>query len=446
MDASTHRQRVCWTWAVLGLVSTLVLVPAHASHSRYVHLRLAGVVNPLKVRQLKQALERAQRERASFVLLSLDTPGGLVSSMQEIITQITNAPLPVIGLVEPASAQATSAGALILLACDVAAMLPDTRVGAAHPVGAGQALEGAVEQKATNSLASLARSLAHRRRRPEQLAEGMVRESMSYTAQEALDKHVVEFIVNNRRELLAQLEGHRLDFTDRRLTLATRDATPIEVMPSWSNRLLDALADPTIASLLLSIGVIGIIYELAAPGIGLGGVVGVTALLLGLLAMSVLPIQLVGFLLLGTGFLALALELLVPTHGLLGLGGLVALAVAALVLIDEASYFGGVQRIRAGLFLPTLVGLVIGLLALARVARTALRAPFQLGPSSLVGKSGTSKSDFVQRGEEFAGNVFVEGARWQAIADTQIARDAAIEVEEVLLHPTRLKVKTRGTP
>jgi membrane-bound serine protease (ClpP class) len=425
-------------------VLTLAFAPARASQPLLVHVELHGVINPIKARHVKQAFERAEREHANFVLLSIDTPGGLVSSMQEIVSTITNSPLPVVGFVEPNSAQATSAGALILLATDIAAMQPGTRMGAAHPVGNGQPLEGAMEQKATNSLVSLAKSLAARRGRPQDLAAALVRESTSHTAQEALDKHLVELIATDQADLLRQLDGRTLEHAGKTIALQTNAANRIEVELSWSNELLDTIANPTLASILLSIGVLGITYELAAPGIGMGGIIGLISLCLGLLGMSVLPMQLAGFLLLAAGLLAIALELALPTHGLLGLGGILALGFAAVVLVDEAGYFGAVQRIELSLFLPIVAALAIGVIALATITRKAMTAPFQLGPSAMRGKPGTAKSHFTQNGTEWSGSVFFDGALWQAIADAELREGEAIEVVEVLSQPMRLKVRRKG--
>lgn len=441
LGATTRRP----LWASQLLLSAaLSLGPARAELPRVLHVELHGVVNPIKARHVKQAIERASKEGADFVLLSIDTPGGLVTSMQDIVGTITNAPLPVVGFVEPNSAQATSAGALILLATDVAAMQPGTRMGAAHPVGNGQPLEGAMEEKATNTLAALAKSLAARRGRPEDLAAALVRESTSHTAQEALDKRLIELIANDRADLMQKLEGRTLEHAGKSRTLHTHAARTIEVELSWSNELLDAVANPTLASILLSIGVLGITYELATPGIGLGGVVGLVSLCLGLLGMSVLPMQLAGILLLVTGLLAIALELAIPTHGLLGLGGIFALGVAAVVLVDEGGYYGAVQNVELALFLPIVAALTLGMLGLATLSRKALRAPFQLGPEALRGKSGTAKSVFQQKDAEFTGSVFVDGALWQAIAADPIVEGDAIEVEGVLSQPMRLKVRRKG--
>ncbi|HET6331994.1 MAG TPA: NfeD family protein [Polyangiales bacterium] len=447
MKKTARPQRILSrVWAIqLVLSCAFSLAPARAAEQPLIlHLELHGVVNPIKTRHVKQALERAEREHADFVLLSIDTPGGLVSSMQDIVSIITNSPVPVVGFVEPNSAQATSAGALILLATDVAAMQPGTRMGAAHPVGAGQPLEGAVEEKATNTIAALAKSLAARRGRPEDLAAALVVESTSHTAQEALDKKLVELVANDEADLLRQLEGRTFEHAGKPRTLHTHAANRIEVELSWSNELLDTFANPTLASILLSIGVLGITYELAAPGIGMGGIIGLISLCLGLLGMSVLPIQLAGLLLLAAGLIAIGLELALPTHGVLGLGGVLALGFAAVILIDEAGYFGAVQRVDLSLFLPIVVALSLGLLALATVTRKALRAPFQLGPAAMQGKSGTAKSSFEQNGTDFTGSVFVDGALWQAIANADVSNGDAIEVVEVLSQPMRLKVRRKG--
>lgn len=254
-----------------AFVSASFALSVRAAGPIIFHATVEGVINPVKARYVKQALERARDQEAELVLLSINTPGGLVSSMQDIIDEITRSAVPVVGLVEPKTGQATSAGAFILLATDVAGMLPDARVGAAHPVGAGEPLKGAVEQKATNSLVSLAKSLAARRGRPENVAEGIVRESVSYTAQEAEKQKLVEMVVSSRADFLAALDGRHLDFKDRQATLSTKRASVVDFPLSWTNQLLDKIADPTIASILLTIGVLGILYELSAPGIGMWG-------------------------------------------------------------------------------------------------------------------------------------------------------------------------------
>lgn len=414
---------------------------AEAAPAGVLHVHVRGVVNPIKARYVKNALERARDEHSALVLVSIDTPGGLVSSMQDIVRAITNSTVPVVGLVEPRTAQATSAGAFILLATDVAAMLPDTRMGAAHPVGAGAPLEGAVEQKATNDLVSLAKSLLARRGRPEKLAEAIVRNSSSYTADEAKHEGAIELIAASVTELLMTLDSRKLDFPDRRVTLSTRSAPVVEVPMSLTNRVLDSIADPTVASLLVTIGLLGILYELSAPGIGLGGIVGVIALLLGLLAMSVLPVRFAGIALILAGFAAAVLEVKAPTHGVLGFGGLVAVLFGAIILVDEGRYFGAAQSVNLRILVPSVVVFGAGFLALATVAARALRAPPLSGIESLKGARGTVRDALVAAGDGFSGTVFVEGARWRAVSSSAIEAGAVVEVVRVLFRPTRFEVK-----
>jgi membrane-bound serine protease (ClpP class) len=415
----------------------------------FLHLHLSGVINPPKARWVKSTLERARRDGARFVVISLDTPGGLVTSMQEICGAITNSAVPVIGFVEPQGAQATSAGAFILLATDVAAMAPGTRVGAAHPVGSGEKLDPVMDEKATNSLSSLARSLAVRRFRPPDWAESMVRESRSFTEEEALRAGGVELIAANLDDLLRKLDGFRIAPPAERAassgakpvaTIAAKGTVRVPVTLPWHWRVLDLLADPTLTALLLSLGVMAVLYELSSPGIGMGGIVGVICIVLGLLGASVLPLELGGVLLALVGLVAIAVEIKAQTHGMLAAGGIVALVLGAMALVDPNEYFGVVQRVDWRLFAPTITVLVALLVVLARVARRALSAAPQLGVEAMAGRPGRAKQNFEQVGADFRGTVFVDGARWEAISSAPVADGDEIEVTKVLTSPTRLEV------
>jgi membrane-bound serine protease (ClpP class) len=427
-------------FAVLAALC-FVLGSARADAGSYVELRLDGVVNPLKVRHLQRAMERANAEGAKFIVLTIDTPGGLVSSLQEITLLITNSRVPVVGYVEPETAEATSAGAFILLSTDVAAMAPSTRVGAAHPVADGKPLEGAMNDKATNSLSSLARSLAERRGRPPAVAESMVRDSKSFTEKEARTSGLVEILAVNRAHLFKELEGRTLTFHGRPFTFHTAGLTRVVVPMSALDRFLDTIANPTLASLLLSIGVLGLLYELSSPGIGLGGVVGAVCLVVGLLGVSVLPIELGGLALLVVGLMAIGVEIKVPSHGLVAAGGVISIVLGAMFLVNTGDYFGGIERVQALIFSPLIAGTVLGVVLLARATQKALKAPFASGESALVGKRGVAKSAFASEGAEFSGSVFVDGARWRGVSDAAIAEAEPVVVTEVLRSPMALRVK-----
>lgn len=432
--------RLCRGLAVLAALGLLLIAPSALGASGvFVRARVEGVINPIKARYVAHALEAAQAQHAEFLLLSLDTPGGLVSSMQDITVALTNAQVPVVGFVEPRSGQATSAGAFILMATDIAAMAPGTRVGAAHPVGGGKPLEGALDEKATNSLASLMASLAERRQRPSEPAVAMVRESASYTEKEALSQGLVELVVANEADLLRALDKRKLPSGK---LLATQGLVRHDVELSLGDRLLDRLADPTVVSLLISLGTLAIVYEFATAGIGAGGVIGALLLVLGLLGSSVLPLEMSAMVLFVIGFIALGLEVKLPTHGVLAGAGIIALVLGAMLLVDPGEYFGAVQRVQMLVFAPLIIAVVVAFVFVGRAVRRTLHEPPTTGNEALVGKQGTARTEFGAETSEHSGQVFVDGARWSAETDEpRIGQGDAIRVVAVKAQPTRLVVR-----
>lgn len=445
IEARTRRRGV--VALALGMLFALSLVvvllsrtsTVGAAERLLVEVRVDGVINPVKARLVARAVERAQAANAELLLVTIDTPGGLVVSMQQIVTSLTNSRVPVVAFVEPRSAQATSAGAFILLASDVAAMAPGTRLGAAHPVADGKPLDDVMDKKATSTLAALVKSLAERKGRPAALAEAMVRDSTSHTAEDAVEKKLVELLALNRAGLLSAIDGREVRPGRK---LATRGLAREVVELTRVDRILDQLAEPTLASLFLSLGGMAILYELTTPGIGVGGVVGAVLLALGLLSSSALALETTALVLLVTGFVGILLEIKVPAHGLLAGSGAIALVIGAALLVDPDSYFGAIPRVQAGFVVPILLVMGLGLGWLARITRRALAAPNETGMESLVGQLGLARSRFGQSLATTAGQVFVDGARWQAhTEDAEIRDGESIEVVAVLAKPTRLLVR-----
>jgi membrane-bound serine protease (ClpP class) len=433
------RRVVLWFSCIAAVLLSANIASAGGRDS-YVAVRISGAINPVKVRLLARALAKARSEHAEFLLVTLDTPGGLVTSMNEMVTALTNATVPVVTYVSPRSAQASSAGAFILLAGDLAAMAPGTRTGAAHPVGeAGKALEGPINEKLTNSLSSLIISLAGRRGRPTGEAEAMVRQSTSYTAEQALGKQLIEIVAPSEGALLSALDERKV--ADR--ALRTRALERIDITPTVFDQFLDQLADPALTALFLSIGMLALLYELATPGIGAGGAVGALLLVLGLLSSSVLPVELSAVVLLVIGAAALALEVKLPTHGVLGGAGVLAILLGSLLLVDQSEYFGGVPRLKPIYALPVIAGLAVQLLFVARSLRKAMAAPLLTGIESLVGRVGEARSDFVGNSSgEREGVVFVDGARWNAVSDDlALSAGQAVTVVSLSRQPTRLRVR-----
>jgi membrane-bound serine protease (ClpP class) len=273
----------------------------------------------------------------------------------------------------------------------------------------------------------------------------MVRTSKNFTDTEARAAGLVEILAVNRAHLLTQLHGRSVEIHGRTRTFDTRGVSVIELPMTRTERLLDWLADPTLASLLLSLGTLAILYELSSPGVGVGGIVGTTALLLGLLAMSVLPLEIGGMVLIGVGLAAIAVEVKVPTHGLLAGGGIVALVLGGLLLVDPNEYFGGVQRVALGVVAPVLAGAVLFLVLLGRVTRAALSAAPITGVDTLVGLRGTAKTAFAPDQAGFSGSLWVDGSRWQGVASTPILAGDAVVVRAVRRGPMRLEVEPVAT-
>ena len=295
-----------------------------------------GPVTPVTTEIVTRSLDAAREQKASAVILRLDTPGGLMDAMRESIQQLVASPVPVITWVAPGGARAASAGFFLLESGDVAAMAPGTNTGAAHPVAMNGQMDAVMKQKVENDAAALMRSLTARRGRNSDLAQQTVFTSKSFTEHEALDGHLIETIASGESGLLKQLDGRTVTrFNGSKVTLHVANATVTLYRKSVRERLLTFLSDPNLALIFLMLGALGIYAEFNAPGMIFPGVVGAICALLALSALSVLPISALGASLLALAFIFFALELKFMSHGVLGTGGVIALTLGALLLIDS---------------------------------------------------------------------------------------------------------------
>jgi membrane-bound serine protease (ClpP class) len=298
-------------------------------------LRADSIVNPVMARYIDRGIDGAERGGAGAVVIELDTPGGLGSSMREIVQRIQRARVPVIVYVAPEGAQAASAGTFITLAGHVAAMAPGTNIGAASPIDiSGEELEGTAGRKAENDAVAFIRSIAEQRGRNADWAERAVRDAVAASAAEAERENVVDFVAPNRAALLARVDGRAVTLTDGPTTLRTAQAGVREVSPSLGERVLDLLSDPNIAFMLLSIGGLAIMLELFHPGTLVPGVVGVLCLVLAFFALGTLPANWTALILIGLAFAFFAAEALMPGFGLLAAAGGISLALGGLFLVD----------------------------------------------------------------------------------------------------------------
>jgi membrane-bound serine protease (ClpP class) len=362
--------------------------------------------------------------------VELNTPGGSLASLRQMTRAITAARRPVVVLVTPAGAQAASAGFFLLMASDVAAMSPGTNAGAAHPVGVGGELPKTVSDKATNDAAALIRSLAAERGRSIPWTERAVTSSLSYSVNEARERGLIELVAADRFQLLRLLDGRAVRRLDgRRETLHLAQAEILLLPPSVIDRLLMALAHPTVAYLLLLAGLLGLTFELTHPGFVAPGVLGALSLLLALFALSVLPVSYVGALLMLLGVGMFLGEAWVTSYGLLTIAGLIAFVLGSLMLVGSPF---GAPGIALPLVLPSAVLLAALIVFLTtRVMRSRRMAPVT-GVEGMLGKTGevVAAIDPNAPGSP-EGKVFVHGEYWTAVGSSRLPRGARVRVVKV---------------
>jgi membrane-bound serine protease (ClpP class) len=396
---------------VRAAVTLLAVLPGEvrAQGPTVLVTRVDGTITPVIADHLVDGVSSAERDGHAAYLVELDTPGGLDASMREIIKAFLGADVPVVVYVTPSGARAASAGALITFAANLAAMAPGTTIGAATPV---DLQGGEISDKVLNDAAAFAETVAAQRGRNTRFAIDTVRKGRAVTAAEAVRLDAVDLLAASRAELLQELDGRSVKVASgNTVTLRTAGATVVEQEFGLFRRLLQLLADPNLAFLFLSLGTLAIIYELANPGVGFGGIAGAIFLLLGFFALSVLPINLVGLLLLALAAALFVAELFVPGVGVFAAGGTVALVLGGLFLFD------GAVGIDPAVLVPVALVVGGGSVLAGRLAWRARRAPSVSGREGLVGRQVT-----VRTADGATGQVLLDGAWW-----TARSRDAALQ-------------------
>jgi membrane-bound serine protease (ClpP class) len=410
------------TFALLFLLAPLL------ASAEVVKIKVAAPIHPVTSEYVVKSLEQADRDGADLVILTLDTPGGLDTSMREIIEKIVNAKTPVAAFVGPGGSRAASAGFLIALACDVFVMAPGTSTGSAHPVGislTGQAMDKTMEEKVTHDAAAYVRTIAEKRGRNMVLAEDAVRKSLSYTEKEALDGGLIDFVAPSEEAIVARLDGRtikRFDGSERALALAGK---PVVDRPmTFRQRFLLTIANPNLAYILLMIGLLGLYFEFSHPGAILPGVLGGISLLLAVFAFQILPINYVGLGLIILAVILFILEVKVQSFGMLALGGIAAMIIGSLMLIKAP-----IAELRPSLrfVLPVVIGVSAIVLFLLALVFKAHRRRSVSGREGMIGETGTARTDLAP-----AGMVFVHGELWEAVAEEPVRAGEKVKVIEVL--------------
>lgn len=405
---------------------------AEGGKGRVLAVRLDGVVSPVMAEVLDQALDRAERDDYAALVIEVDTPGGLESSMREMVKRILSAEVPVIAWVEPSGARAASAGVFIVMACDVAAMSPGTNIGAATPINMQGGMDSTLARKVTNDAAAFARTVSAQRGRNGKWAEEAVRKAVSASETEAVKLHVVDFIANSLPDVLQKADGRTWRRGDETHKLAVAGLPVDRNEPGFRLRLLGVLADPNVAYILLMLGFYGLLFELQNPGAILPGVVGGICLILAFFALSTLPVNYAGIALILLAIVFFIAEIKVASHGLLAAGGVISMLLGSLMLFQAQT-----ARLSLGLVIGATLATALFFLFIVGKALSAQRRKVHTGSEGLVGATGIvmerlAPNGMVRIGEEL----------WRARSD--VALEIGTEVEITGVDRLTLRVRPKA--
>jgi len=383
-----------------------------------------GIINPVSSELFATAIVQAERADAEVLIIQLDTPGGLDTSMRDIIKAMIASEVPIVVYVAPSGARAASAGVFITMAANLAAMAPGTNIGAAHPVamGGGQ-IDEEMKKKVENDAAAYIRSLAERRGRNAEWAEKAVRESVSITEKEAVKLRIVDFIADDLSDLIKKLNGQTVVTAKGKQQLSTANAEVVKNQIGLRLRILKTISDPNVAYVLMLLGITGLIAELYSPGAILPGVVGAISLILALFAFQTLPINYAGLLLIILAFVLFIAEIKIQSFGVLGFGGVIALLFGSLMLIDADVPS---LRISMQVIAPSVLITALFFLFIVRAAWRSQRRRPVTGAEGLIGEIGIAQTDLSP-----TGMLHVHGELWRAESDEPVAAGEAAEVVEV---------------
>lgn len=395
-------------------------------------ITLNGVINPVAAEYISKAIRKAEERKVEALIIELDTPGGLDTSMRTIVKDINASNVPIVVFVSPSGARAASAGVFITMAAHVAAMSPGTNIGAAHPVAIGEKMDKAVAEKAVNDAVAYIKSIAAQHGRNANWAENAVRKSISATETEALNNNVIDLIADNTNVLIAKINGRKIKLANAETVLNTSNASIIKEEMGLRHKILNFISDPNVAYLLMLIGFYGLFFELTNPGAIFPGVVGGISLILAFYSFQTLPVNYAGLLLIAVGIILFILEVKVMSYGMLTIGGIFSMILGSLMLYDSPFPF---MKISLAVIVPAVLLTAFFFVITFRLAFKAYKSRPATGQEGMIGAEGIAKTDITPEG----GTVFVHGEFWSGYSDSIIHKDEKIVVEEV----KGLKVKVK---
>jgi len=418
----------------LVLATVSAVVPSFPADNRreVLVITVNGAINPVSAEYIEKSVRKASAKGVEALVIELDTPGGLDTSMRSAVKDIISSDVPVIVYVAPSGARAASAGVFLTLAAHIAAMAPGTNIGAAHPVALTEKMDKTMAEKATNDAAAYIRSLAERKSRNAAWAEDAVRKSISATEHDALREHVVDLVAPDLNALLAAVDGRKVQTVSAEKVLRTKDAVTTREEMGLRLKILNLISDPNVAYILMLLGFYGLFFELTSPGAVFPGVLGGISLILAFYAFQTLPVNYAGVMLIIFAIILFVLEVKIVSHGVLAIGGIVSMFMGSLMLFDSAGSF---IRLSLRVIVPAVAIVAVFFILTIRLAVKAYRRKPVTGVEGLTGAEGTARTEITKEG----GTAYLHGEIWSAYSDEVIRKGEKVAVDSV----SELRVKVR---
>ena len=395
-------------------------------------ITLSGVINPVATEYIGKSIKIANEKKVEVLVIELDTPGGLDTSMRKIVKDIIGSEVPVVVYVSPSGSRAASAGVFITLSAHIAAMAPGTNIGAAHPVGIGEKMDKVMAEKATNDAAAYIKSLAERNARNAKWAEDAVRKSISATEEEALREGVIDLVSKDLNSLLSDIDGKKVRTVIGEKVLNTAKVNIIREEMGLRHRILNLISDPNVAYILMLLGFYGLFFELTNPGSIFPGVMGGICLILAFYAFQTLPVNYAGLLLIILAIILFILEVKIISHGVLTIGGIISMVIGSIMLFESPAPF---MKLSLYVILPAAIITALFFSLTLGLAFKAFKRKPVTGSEGLLGGEGVASTDITKDG----GMILLHGERWSAYSDEPISKGEKVKVEAV----SGLKVKVK---